>query len=51
MSHVPALQHVKEPISFLGIAALMAKLGGEGIVPAFAGRGLAHLHDAWRLWR
>jgi hypothetical protein len=24
---------------------------GEVIVPAFAGRGLAHLHDAWRLWR
>jgi hypothetical protein len=24
---------------------------GEGIVPAFAGRGLALLHDAWRLWR
>jgi hypothetical protein len=23
---------------------------GEGIVSAFAGRGLAHLHDAWRLW-
>jgi len=21
------------------------------IVPAFAGRGLAHLYDAWRLWR
>jgi hypothetical protein len=35
---------------FPEIAALMAKLG-EGIVPDFAGRGLAHLHDAWRLWR
>jgi hypothetical protein len=22
-----------------------------GIVPAFTGRGLAHLHDAWGLWR
>jgi len=21
------------------------------IVPTFAGRGLAHLYDAWRLWR
>jgi hypothetical protein len=28
----------------------MAKLRG-GKVPAFAGRGLAHLHDVWRLWR
>jgi hypothetical protein len=24
---------------------------GEGIVPAFSSGGLAHLHDAWRLWR
>jgi hypothetical protein len=24
---------------------------GEEIVPAFAGRGLTHLHDAWHLWR
>jgi hypothetical protein len=37
----------KIPSVFLEIAALM----GEGIVPAFAGRGLAYLHDARRLWR
>jgi hypothetical protein len=30
------------------IADLLAKLV---IVPAFTGRGLAHLYDAWRLWR
>jgi hypothetical protein len=49
MSHVPALRHVKDPSGFLKITALLAKLGG--IVPSFAGRGLTHLYDAWRLWR
>jgi hypothetical protein len=28
-----------------------SKIGVGGIVPTFAGRGLAHLYDAWRLWR
>ena len=49
MSYVPALRHVKEPSEFSLITDLLAKF--IGIVPAFAGRGLAHLYDAWRLWR
>jgi hypothetical protein len=49
MSHVPALRHVKDPSGFLQITDLLAKSGG--IIPAFAGRGLAHLYDAWRLRR
>jgi hypothetical protein len=40
----------KIPSVFPEIAVLMAKLG-EGIVPAAACRGLAHLLNAWRLWR
>jgi hypothetical protein len=50
MSHVPALRHVKEPISFRELR-LWWQNWGEGIVPAFADRGLAHLYDVWRLWR
>ena len=48
MSHVPALRHVKEPSEFSWITDLLPN--SLVIVPAFAGRGLAHLCDAWRLW-
>jgi hypothetical protein len=43
MSHVPALQHVKDPIRFSVNYESDSKIGGGGIVPAFAGGGLAHL--------
>jgi hypothetical protein len=51
MSHVPALRHVKNPSGILVNSDPPAKLGGGGVVPAFAGRVLAHLGDAWGLWR
>jgi hypothetical protein len=39
------MSKIPSPSVFPEIAALMQNWG-EGIVPAFAGRGLAHLHDA-----
>ena len=49
MSHVPALRHVKNPTESSWSTALLAN--SLVIVPAFSGRGLAHLYDAWHLWR
>jgi hypothetical protein len=41
---------LKNPSIFRELRLWWQNWGG-GIVPAFAGRGLAHLHDACRLWR
>jgi hypothetical protein len=49
MSHVPALRHVKDPSEFRKFR--ICQQNSLVIVPAFAGRGLAHLYGVWRLWR